>query len=273
MIHLNRVWDVESMATRPGTSLVEIAFGIMVVGMVLGGVAGALASGEKLARHHRDRVTDTEARRVTRSVLTSELRYLDPRVEIGSIAPDSIDIRVPRGNAVVCAAVGQAILVRFRGLREPEPAKDSVIVITDIGDPRILGLSASVPVSEGCAVHGDESTHRWSIGATLPPGTLLLLFERGTYHLADGAFRYRRGAAGRQPLTTEFIVDDRSGFQVIVPAGVAEPGLRSVTGIQVTLGGSEIPGASGGARSQTYRIGFLNIVEGSVGGRPSEDEL
>ncbi len=30
---------------------------------------------------------------------------------------------------------------------------------------------------------------------------IVLIFERGSYHLADGAFRYRRGRAGRQPVT------------------------------------------------------------------------
>jgi hypothetical protein len=44
-----------------------------------------------------------------------------------------------------------------------------------------------------------------------PPVVLVRFFERGSYHLADDAFRYRRGGGGRQPLTVERI-GPGSGF-------------------------------------------------------------
>jgi hypothetical protein len=46
----------------------------------------------------------------------------------------------------------------------------------------------------------------------LQVSSLVLLFESGTYHIANRALRYRLGTEGRQPLTDELIDDRRSGF-------------------------------------------------------------
>jgi hypothetical protein len=52
-----------------------------------------------------------------------------------------------------------------------------------------------------------EGGIRLTLSSDVPTRGLALVFETGSYSLSDGALRYRRGAAGRQPLT-EAIIDD-----------------------------------------------------------------
>ncbi len=58
-----------------------------------------------------------------------------------------------------------------------------------------------------------ESVYRWiwsDPGGGQP--VLARNFEIGSYHLADGAFRYQRGNGRRQPLTAERL-SELSGFR------------------------------------------------------------
>ncbi|HIF20809.1 MAG TPA: hypothetical protein EYQ27_02630 [Gemmatimonadetes bacterium] len=53
----------------------------------------------------------------------------------------------------------------------------------------------------------------WRLSVTPDePVVLARLFERGSYHISGKALRYRRGGAGRQPLTPEVLDTPPSGF-------------------------------------------------------------
>jgi hypothetical protein len=51
-----------------------------------------------------------------------------------------------------------------------------------------------------------------------------MLFEAGSYHLSEGALRYRRGRGGRQPLTEEVLagarlIDTLGALRALLPMG------------------------------------------------------
>jgi hypothetical protein len=49
-----------------------------------------------------------------------------------------------------------------------------------------------------------DTVETWRLDAPADPHAVVArLFEKGSYHLALAALRYRRGASGRQPLTPE----------------------------------------------------------------------
>jgi len=135
---------------------------------------------------------------------------------------EAVSLRAFRGVARLCAeeddAGGAVRTVAVRGRRVADPSRDSVLVLGADGGWRAFALNRVDPAS-GCDTNPGEVVQRWSWDqAGAPAPVLLRYFERGEYHLADGALRYRRGAAGRQPLTPERLADS-SGFRP-VPGGV-----------------------------------------------------
>ncbi|MBW3533911.1 MAG: hypothetical protein KY453_01625 [Gemmatimonadetes bacterium] len=139
-------------------------------------------------------------------ILREELALSVPGRDRTPAAGDSIALRAFRGTARVCDGDGDDGLVRVRhdGMRRPEPGKDSVLVLQGDGGWRSLDLLA-VEGTADCASGEDGSWEHWRLGGPAPGAVLLRVYERGSYHLADGALRYRRGAAGRQPLTPEVL--------------------------------------------------------------------
>lgn len=207
--------------SRPGFSLAELTVTIVIGGMLCTILAAALTGAQRIARLYGERVAFAEARRVAATILAGEVRYIVPTTDLYAIERDSLALRNFRGTAVVCAVVDEMVLVRYRGLRAPEPAKDSVVAvgggIVNAGEPggpagaaQAGALYASSAAAAGCPLRAGESLYRWTLGSRPEPGVLLLLFESGSYHLTGNAFRYRRGESGRQPLTAE-LFDDRAG--------------------------------------------------------------
>jgi hypothetical protein len=120
---------------------------------------------------------------------------------------DSLTLRAFRGLALIEGGPVQTRVVRvcFRGVRSPDPEKDSVLLLGVDGSWRAHDLEDRVRVSSGCPGLDEGSEEKWTLSPA-PSGALLArVFERGSYHLADGALRYRRGEGGRQPLTPERI--------------------------------------------------------------------
>jgi len=197
---------------RRGHSLPEVLIALTLTAAMSSALAGAFSAARTVARRHSWIVRSAEALRVSTVVLGDELRVLDPTADLRIVAPDSVALRAFRGGGVVCAADrGTAVFVRYRGLREPEPAKDSVLVVDSIGAVRASALLESERAADTCTVRDGESLYRWSVSVPAPAGTLLLLFESGSYHLSDRALRYRRGDGGRQPLTAD-LLDDRASM-------------------------------------------------------------
>jgi hypothetical protein len=95
------------------------------------------------------------------------------------------------------------LVVSYRGDRAPDPSKDSVLLVTGTGLSVVRALVGTGAASTPCPTWAGAST-RWRLDLGAPARVVVArLFERGSYHLADAALRYRRGASGRQPLTPE----------------------------------------------------------------------
>jgi hypothetical protein len=115
---------------------------------------------------------------------------------------DSVSLRAYRGLALVTGTeVSGGTKVCFRGIRSPNPEKDSILFLREGGTWTGHALLARDRGPPGCLGGGEGWEEVWEV-APEPEGALLgRVFERGSYHLAQGALRYRRGGGGRQPLT------------------------------------------------------------------------
>jgi hypothetical protein len=145
------------------------------------------------------------ALRVSRHVLRRELRHGVAGTD-WELDGDSLSLRAFRGVALVCASdsASATLVVSYAGDRAPDPAKDSVALLTEDGAAAVRAILATEPAAIACPGLGGGEAESWRLDRGAPPGTLAAkLFERGSYHLSDGALRYRRGASGRQPLTPE----------------------------------------------------------------------
>jgi hypothetical protein len=186
---------------RAGVSLVETLMVLVVTGLLLGFVAGTLRHQNELVRVQAQRADFADALRVTDVVLRGELRWADPIQDLRAVEPGSVQVRATRALAVVCGWEGAATLVRLRGIRRPDPDKDSVLLVPGA---EALALRGAAEAPAACPHDPDERVYRFNLDEPAPRGALLV-FERGSYHLVDNAFRYRRGQAGRQPLTAEIL--------------------------------------------------------------------
>lgn len=145
-----------------------------------------------------------EAVGIARWILGDELRAGVAGRDWSAPRADTLGLRAFRGTALVCPLTGEPgrILVHHRGVRNPDPEKDSVLLLDEAGRWWALDLEAREAASDRCPGAPAVGTEWWTLSG-LPEnvGPVARLFERGSYHLADGALRYRRGRGGRQPLT------------------------------------------------------------------------
>lgn len=198
-----------------GASVLEavaaLVLGLFVVHLGLASLAHARAAQSRMSA----RVDALVSLRVVRYVLRREARYSDPSRD-WTVAEDSVSLRAFRGTALVCPLVvaSNELVVAYRGDRAPDPAKDSVVVLSADGTSAVLGLVGVRTLSVGCgALDSAEAAFSWVLDRAVPSGAVLArLFERGSYHLTGSALRYRRGASGRQPLTPELWLDAESGW-------------------------------------------------------------
>lgn len=149
------------------------------------------------------------AMRVAGHVLRRELRHGRP-TDDWTVDGDSLALRAFRGTAVVCAldSVATEITVSYRGDRRPDPSKDSVLLVDATGRREARALVGTGGSAVGCGAALPSELETWTLDAPVEPGAVVArLFERGSYHLALSALRYRRGASGRQPLTPEVWAD------------------------------------------------------------------
>jgi hypothetical protein len=199
-------------ARQAGHSLAEAVTALTVGGLIATVLAAALAAGRAAATAQGEAIERAEARRIAAVVLAAEVRALS-RDDFRAPAPDLLELRAMRGAGVVCDRSGDALLVRYRGLREPDPAKDSAVVVSGGGES-VHDIEESAQTSSACTSRPGERVLRWRLQPAPPQdAAVLLLFERGSYHLSDAALRYRRGQAGRQPITPTVLRTPPSAFR------------------------------------------------------------
>jgi hypothetical protein len=245
---------VTVLRSRSGTLLAEAIVSLALGLLVIAAFAGALVGSLRWIAVLWARAEALDVVHTVWTVLDEELRPGMPgrdwQVHDGG---DWVSLRAYRGLARVCTAETVPGLwpVAFRGRREPEPERDSVLVLGGDGGWRAFALE-SVQGGGGCVAREGEIAQRWGwTQGSAPPPVLVRLYERGEYHLADGALRYRRGGGGRQPLTPERL-GAGSGFSATargldVTLELVPPNGGAGEFYRWSLKGAAIPpGASGG---------------------------
>ena len=203
---------------RPGYSLIEAVVALALSALLMAVISGICVAQMRLARAAAQQAETAEAVRTVAAVMGGEARRMTAG-DVGAVGGDSIALRAFRGSAIVCGAGGPAISVRYRGDRLPDPAKDSLLVLLN-GAESVVALFDAAPAAGACAAGPGEQLFTFDTSAPVPNGSVLLLFEHGSYHLRDRALRYRIGAGGRQPLTSESLQHPLTRFDGVTPDAI-----------------------------------------------------
>jgi hypothetical protein len=201
---------------RPGFTLLEALAGLLVSGILMSVLTATIVTQARLTSVVSHSAEATEATWITAALLSDELRTARAETDRSAASTDALAIRAFRGIAIVCDTADGRATARWSGIRFPEPTKDSLL---HDEHARAFSLSA---MTRDCSVLPGETRVALEPEVPVEPGEILLLFERGSYHLSDRALRWRVGAAGRQPLTAEAFDDARTGFDAAQPAQWAD---------------------------------------------------
>jgi len=197
-----------------GFSLVELVVAVGLAGFLTLLALAALGTQRRGASVLAARAEVLETARLVHVVLGEELRAgVSPRDQVGPQG-DSLRVRAFRGLGLVCpgpAPDSLSLRVRYQGLRLPEPAKDSVLVLGLDLRWRAVGLESRVVETSSCGA-ALEPVELWRLSEPVGAAALARLFENGVYMLQARALRYRSGFGGRQPLSPELIIDERSAL-------------------------------------------------------------
>ena len=127
-----------------------------------------------------------------------------------------LHLRAFRGTGFRChAQPADGLGVAVSGHREPDPDKDSVLVLTPDGGWKaaaLVGRRRNARLE--CQAVAGFRTEVWHLDPPQPEALVGAYFERGAYRFSAGAFRYRRGASGWQPLTGTGIAVDSTGLEL-----------------------------------------------------------
>lgn len=209
---------IDRSIRRRGGILLETLIALSLGVVILGASFSVLTSVLRWSRVLTGRAEALELVRTVWWVLDEELRPGVTGRDWVPVSGTALTLRAFRGVARVCSPVagGGEWVVAYRGRRMPDPGRDSILVLGLDGGWRVSPLLSST--SHGgpeCSPTSAETVLRWrwegAVSATGP--VLVRLFERGEYHLADRALRYRSGGGGRQPITPERI-GTGSGFRI-----------------------------------------------------------
>lgn len=190
-------------------TLVSLLLALLLVHLAWSVAASQRTAAARLV-HRSERLA---AERAVWWVLTEETGPGSEGRDWAVVTPGVMRIRAFRGGGATCPGVtpGEGwVAVRYRGWRVPDPSKDSVLYLDGAGRRGVADLVERVRGDVPCALREGERGEwlRLSHAPDARP-VLVRVWETGSYHLEDRAFRYLRGRAGRQPLTAEVL--DRSG--------------------------------------------------------------
>lgn len=188
------------MTRRAGHTLAELIVAMPLGALLLAVLLATIIAQARLARALTARLGRVETERLAYGVLRHELRWAHSGD--AAAASDSLALRLLRGMALTCGDPAADAVVDYFGLREPNPAKDSVLLVSSGGEAAVALLGSSSTTS-ACAAPAARSMRL----ARPAERGVLLLFENGSYYLSARALRFRSGAEGRQPLTEEWLED------------------------------------------------------------------
>ncbi len=223
-------------ARRCGASLLEtlvaLLVGLLLLHLVLR-IVGAASAAVEVGATRSDRLTTV---RMARWRAAADAWAAGPEgLRAGG---DSLALRAVRGGLVGCGLGDGVWSALAEGARHPDPDKDSVQLLQPGGAWSVHALEALVPPGADCS----SGSGGRPVGLVLdpPPSAPPVAgryFERGSYHLADGALRWRRGDGGRQPLTPEVLERSRAG-DVGMEAGAVWLRFRPVPARRAGAGGT-----------------------------------
>jgi len=126
------------------------------------------------------------------------------------LSGDELELRALRGVAVGCISQeGAGWRVAVSGYRMPDPAKDSVLTFSEARGWQVSDLIRRTrAASPACHEIPGFSTEVWTLDPPISAAVVGVYFERGAYRFSAGAFRYRTGRGGWQPLTATGIDTD-----------------------------------------------------------------
>jgi hypothetical protein len=201
-------------ADRRGTSVVEALVALVLTALLVHLTWFVAAALKRAAFDVIERSEALDAERLGWHVLSTELAAGTPVRDFQVANNRVLPLRAFRGTGEVCSAlrIPEGGLVRYGGMRAPEPAKDSLLALTESGTWHVLRLTHREPVESVCPGHAGGSWERWRWEPPLADVLLARVFERGTYHIENRAVRYQSQEGGRQPLTPERLVDAGSAF-------------------------------------------------------------
>ena len=235
--------------SRSGTTTVEALVALLLTAFLLQAAWSLTAAIRRVVARLVERSEALDTERIGWQVLSAEVGAGLPSRDWWVEGEGTLPLRAFRGTAEVCEALAspEGAVVRYRGMRLPDPEKDSLLLLVEGGSWQVARLVAREPIEAGCGGWAGGALERWSWEPPAPRPLLARLFERGSYHLEDGALRYRIGAGGRQPLTPERLDDRASGLRA-VPGGPLELRLRVIVEGGVAHEWSRVlsPGGSGG---------------------------
>ena len=196
------------MQKRSGSALLEVIVAALLGAIVTVTAVLLIQAQARIAHGTSERSERNDALRSALAVLHAELEPIQPAADLHAVSRDSVVARILRGLAVVCAQNDGRVYARYRGLRLPDPGKDSALYV---------GVEHAVPIlsarvdTTGCVHAGNENVIAFTWPAAAPNGSVWLIFETGSYHLQNYALRYRRPGESRQPITSE-IIDHRLSY-------------------------------------------------------------
>jgi hypothetical protein len=225
---------------RGGATLVELLLALLLSALLLGSVAHLLRVQMAAVRDLARRAEVLEAERLVRQIVPREVRVGLPGRDWALGPSDDLSLRAFRVLLRPCPGPGVEGTVEgtVEGLRAPDPAKDSALVLTSGGEWTPVAITGAERKSAECR---PGPGWRLSTDPGVPDPVLVRVFERGEYSLRDGALRYRRGRSGRQPLTAGVLDPASSGFRA-GPRGAVRLELHGPGGgWSRPLGGGSLP--------------------------------
>lgn len=191
-----------TLSNRRGFTLAEAMSALVVAALLTLGLASVLSLVARAAMRHALMTAAAETERTAPAILGAELRTLT--AADATFDHDSVRLRAFRGGGIVCARVGAEVTIAWHGVRAPEPEKDSVLLLWEDGESAHRVQSTRAAACDATSAMRIELSGLDDAGPRPVAG---FAFETGVYSLSSRALRYRRGAAGRQPLTEETLAD------------------------------------------------------------------
>lgn len=200
------------MSRRTGFGLVEMLVVILLAALLLQGVWSLLSTFRRAGGVAADWAEGLETVRTVAWILGEEFAGSEANRDWRPGNGDTVSLRAFRGVVLVgSGGSGESLRVCFEGIRAPNPAKDSVLFLSREGEWTTHSLESRDRGEAGCLEAGEGWEESWVVEPMPMTALFGRVFERGSYHFAQGAFRYRGPTGGRQPLTPLRILDGSLG--------------------------------------------------------------